>query len=275
MVKQLLLLIVFIIPVSIFGQDVQRENVKGKITVPKDDDVEGITIYNQSSEKGTITSRDGTFEIFVAENDRILITAIQFQNFTLIVDSGIVNSKKMTIYLNPTINQLSEVVVRPYDLSGNIKVDVNRIPVFSDSLNMDLSYEALNYKYKFTTDQYSSIPGNFAAEALNDHSLVYGFNFKSLLGGILNLLDSKKKCEFSSIKKMADNSLVVKNLIQRFPPSYIKNTFGIPENKTGDFLYFVSDSGLSDELLKDGNEMALFKIIQQKSTEYIARSEKD
>ena len=44
----------------------------------------------------------------------------------------------------------------PYDLSGNINVDVKRVSVI-DSPNWDLSYETLEYDYEFTQDRQSQV----------------------------------------------------------------------------------------------------------------------
>ena len=71
--KQLLLFLLLITSLSAFSQEIDRFTISGKITASKGDDVEGINIYNKSSQKGTITSATGEFEIKVAENDRVFI----------------------------------------------------------------------------------------------------------------------------------------------------------------------------------------------------------
>lgn len=78
--------------------------VQGEIIVPKGDDREQISVYNVSSQKGTVTDVDGRFELAVATNDRVLISALQFQSFTVVVDEGVINAKVMRVYMNPAIN---------------------------------------------------------------------------------------------------------------------------------------------------------------------------
>lgn len=91
--KKLLLLLLIISSSTIFAQDIERAKVAGKIHVTNGDDAEGISVYNVSSQKGTITNPDGTFEIEISENERLQITALQYQSFTVVVDKGIVNRK--------------------------------------------------------------------------------------------------------------------------------------------------------------------------------------
>ena len=165
MFKKLLFLFLIISSINSISQDLTRIKINGKITASKGEDVEGINIYNKSSQKGTITSVTGDFEIKVSENDRILITAMQFQSFTVIIDKGILEAKKMNIYLNLVINQLEEVVIRPYDISGNIVADVKRINIITVKNNWDLSYEKLEFEYEFSADSHTSIGGNKAEEA--------------------------------------------------------------------------------------------------------------
>jgi hypothetical protein len=61
MAKKLLLLLLFVAAPALFAQDIDRTKVSGKIHVPQGEDAEGISIYNISSQKGTITNADGTF----------------------------------------------------------------------------------------------------------------------------------------------------------------------------------------------------------------------
>ena len=53
---------------SAFSQEINRIEVFGKIVVDSVD-VEGVTVYNTSSNKGTVTDLEGKFSIEVALND--------------------------------------------------------------------------------------------------------------------------------------------------------------------------------------------------------------
>jgi len=272
MTKKLLLLLFIVTSPALFAQDIDRTKVSGKIHVPQGEDAEGISVYNISSQKGTITDADGTFEISIAENDRLQITALQYQSFTVVVDKGIVDRKVMNIFLNPAINQLEEVVVRPYDLSGNINVDVKKIPTHNVTKDWDLSYYNLEYGYQFEQDDKTAIKGNAAEEALHSTSLEDGANVLAILGGVAQLLFPNGK-KISIVEEQENQSLLSNNIQQRFSKDFIAANFGIPEDKAVDFLFFAQENGLDQDLLKPQNEMQLMEFLFQKSKEYKERGE--
>lgn len=272
MAKKLLLLLFIITSSTLLAQDIDRVKVSGKINATAGDDLEGINVYNISSQKGTITDADGEFEIEIAANDRLTITALQYQSFTVIVDKGIIVQRKMNIYLNPAVNQLEEVVVRPYDLSGNINADVKKIHTYSVTNDWDLSYENMEYGYNFAPDVQTKIQGNAAEESLNEHNLTNGLNIKNLFKGAIGLLFPEKE-KISPAEDLMKGNELNKNLRQRFSKEFITSTFGISEKEAVDFLYFAQEDGLDRKLLKPENEMQLMDFLFKKSETYKKRGE--
>lgn len=270
MTKKLLLLLFIVISPILVAQEINRTKVIGKIHVPQGEDSEGISVYNISSQKGTITDVNGGFEIEIAENDRIQISALQYQSFTVIVDKGVIERKQMNIFLNPAVNQLEEVVVRPYDLSGNINVDVKKIPTYSVTKDWDLSYAAMEYDYDFKPDAQTAISGNAAEEALHSNALKNGADVLAILGGVGQLLFPKGKT-ISIVEREQNKALVSNNIQQRFSKDFIKANFDIPEDKAVDFLFYAQENGLDQNLLKQQNEMQLMEFLFKKSKEYKVR----
>src|SRR5690554_7780647 len=111
MKKLLLLLLLVATPIVVLAQEIDRVKVQGKVIVPEGEDAEGISVYNASSQQGTITKSDGSFEIEVAENDRLRIFALQYQPFTAVVDKGIIERKRLNIYVYQAITELEEVEI--------------------------------------------------------------------------------------------------------------------------------------------------------------------
>lgn len=252
-----------------FSQQIERVVVEGEIIVPKGDERDQISVYNVSSQKGTATDAAGKFTLEVGKNDRVLVTALQFQSFTVVIDEGVTAKKFMRIYMNPAINQLAEVVVSPYDLSGNIRVDVNRINVYV-APNYDLSYKTINYDYEFTQDRQSSIEGNVAEDALTNGSLQNGANFMSVLGLLASAIFPKK--EKSTPKQTLNNGQVlVTALQQRYSPAYYAETFGIPAENVDAFIYFAEENAIQPYMLKPENEIELLEVLFEQSLVYKAR----
>lgn len=270
MTTKLLFFVFLLTTPVIFAQEIERVQVSGKIHVPKDEDPEGISIYNISSQKGVISEADGSFKIEVAQNDRLQIFALQYQSFTVVVDGGIVEKKKMNIYVNPAITQLDEVVVRPYDLSGNIRADIEKIPTYTMAKDWDLSYRAMEFEYGFERDELSGIQGNAAEEALNSHFLQNGLNIINIMGGVGQLLFPKgEKLDIAT--KESNKAMVSNNMQQRFSRDFIRDNFDIPSEKAFDFLFYAQENGLENRLLKPENEIQLMDFLHKKSEEYKKR----
>ena len=261
--KQLLLTVILLLPLCLFSQDIERIIISGRVTAPMDEDIEGITIYNVSSQKGTVTSPEGLFKLLVAENDRISVTALQFSTFIVIVDKGVIDNNKMGIYLNPVVNQLEEVIVRPYDLLGNVTADVNKIKTANVVPQWDLSYESLEFEFEFSADQYTSVSGNKAAEAYFNGQQQNALDFVGLAG---LLFPKKKKKTFR--EKNEDQNFIVRSLRQRFSNSYLLSVFGIEEEHANEFIYYVEENGMQSSWLKEENEIRLLDFMHQKSKAY-------
>jgi len=269
--KQLLLLFFLIFSLYGFSQNVERVKVQGKITAPSGAEVEGINVYNISAQKGTVTDTTGLFSLEMAENDRVLITAIQYNSFTLIIDKSVIDAKKMSMYLNPAINQLDEVVVRQYDLSGNLVVDVNKIKTI-DLPEWDIAYEDMEYGYNFRDDTQTSIRGNGAEEAFHNGQQQYtGVNFLAIAGILLNAIIPKKEKE--APRAAVPKDLIPKTLHKRFTQDHIAATFDVPLKKVNDFIFFVQENGMDKKLLKPENEMQLIDFMYKQAKIYKTRSE--
>lgn len=268
MFKNLLfLLLVFSVAIT-EAQTIERVMVQGKIHVPAGEDAEGISVYNASAQKGTITDHTGAFEIEVAEHDRLRVFALQYQPFTAVVDQGIIERKQLSIYVNPAVTQLDEVVVRPYDLTGRIRADVKKIPTYYVDNNWNLSYAAMEFDYGFIVDRQTAIEGNLAENDLNPYYIRNGVDVLAIMGGVAQLLFPKQQKAVVKHKQIEKKTLVSNNLQQRFSRQFVYDNFGIPENRAVDFLDYVQQQGFSDDLLQAENELKLMQFLQETSETY-------
>lgn len=262
MKRQLLLIAFLIFSCTFFAQETGRVKIFGKIAAPAGEDLEGISVYNISSQKGTITDREGIFYIDAAVNDRILFTAIQFQKFTVIVDEDIINAKEMTVYVNPSVTELDEIVVRPYNLSGNIVVDAEKI----DYTNVDIGLNNSIQKYNLAPDKQTSLKGNPSLDALNQPP--GGANILGLLSIIGSVFSKKKEQKLSENQKPETPEIKITELEQHFGKTYFTETLKIPEDRIGEFLYFVEDDEFKAELLRENNELKLMDFLFKKSEKF-------
>ena len=268
MLRKQLFLVFLCVPTFLFSQNIERIEIMGKVTAPIGEDIEGVAIYNISNQTGTVTTPEGYFELMVAENDRISVTALQFSAFVIIVDQEVVDTKKMDIYLNPVVNQLEEVLVRPYDLTGNITADVSRIKTANVVTQWDLSYEALEFEFEFTPDKYTSIAVNKAEEAYFNGQQQAGLNFIGLAGLLFPKKNKKTKNGGNE-----DRSDLAKSLRHRFSNDYLLSSFGIYPRQAYDFIDYLQENGMHSSLLRQENEMRLLDLMLQRSKTYKKLSE--
>ena len=94
--------------------------------------ISGLHVINKTSGAKSITDKVGVFKIGVKKNDTIVISSIQTKTKVIIVNSKIFNQDLITIYLEPFVNELENVEVRPHNLTGNIFNDMNNSGVKND-----------------------------------------------------------------------------------------------------------------------------------------------
>lgn len=84
----------------------------------------GIHIVNKNSGAKSITNQNGLFTIGVKKNDTILISSIQIKTHVIVINPKVFKQNKVKVYVEPFINELENVVVKPHNLSGNLLNDM-------------------------------------------------------------------------------------------------------------------------------------------------------
>ncbi|MEO6348169.1 MAG: carboxypeptidase-like regulatory domain-containing protein [Aquaticitalea sp.] len=268
------LLLIFFLTASIFtfAQEIKRIEISGKIVV-NSDDLENVTIYNTSSNKGTLTDEKGKFKINVALNDILEVRALQFQDFKFTIDKNIIDSKRATIFLVEKVNKLPEVVILPYDLTGNLDVDMASVRTFNPDL--DAIYFGITdiSAYEFPDDRKSKVENIAARGPGND--IRFQFNALAVVGLLLKPLFKSNKDKNSKSTDQVPN-IPTNGLRDYYSAHYLQENFKIPENKVDEFVNYVEVNGLDYSLMKKGKEMEFLEFLTQKSKDFLkAESEKN
>jgi hypothetical protein len=243
------------------AQDVQRIEINGKIIVDSPD-IEGVTVFNTSSNKGTITDAEGKFAILVALNDRLQFSALQFKNFEVVITQDIMDSKALTVVLVEEVNKLPEIIILPYGLTGNLNIDAIRAKTVNPDL--DALYFGLDNldKFEFTDDYLTGIRNT----AMTDNRLYYTADAIKIIGLLVKPLFKGKG------KTKTDKQLLAtdRDIFNKYSPEYLFDKLNIPKNQIVEFIYFVEDSGMDKSLLEDGNELQFLDFVIKKSKEFQA-----
>jgi len=254
----IVLLMIFAIP-HVIAQEVQRVEINGQIIVDSPD-IEGVTIFNESTNKGTVTNFEGKFQILVALNDRLEISALQFENFEVVITQDIIDSKFVTVVLVEEINKLPEIIILPYGLTGDLTVDAIRVKTVNP--NLDALYFGLDNQDKidFTEDYLTGVRNT----AMDDNRLYYAADAIKIIGLLVKPLFKGENTQNSS--ELASD----RDIVEKYSPEYLMDKLNIPKHQMMEFIYFVEDSGLDKTLLDDGKELQFLNFIIAKSKEFQA-----
>lgn len=260
-------IIILVLAVSIsfssFSQNIKRVEVSGKIIV-EGNDVAGITVFNTSSNNGTITDEEGMFKIQVTLNDIIEVSALQYQNLKFSVNQAIMDSKKMKLFLIEEINKLDEVIVIDKGLTGNLGADVSDSKHFTPKL--DALYFGVKHssEYDFETDEKTEV-SNLGMNYQQQH-MINGLNIVNVVDQLLLPLF---RSEVTDKKKVGVPDVPIESIKYYFGSEFLVDNFNIPEHRVQEFIQYVEGDNFDYALLNYGKEMEFLEYINQKSIEFL------
>ncbi|WP_170179758.1 carboxypeptidase-like regulatory domain-containing protein [Flavivirga rizhaonensis] len=249
------------------GQSINRTKIKG-VLLSATNDLEAVTIFNTSSNKGTITNKKGEFVIEVALQDVIEISALQFQTVSITVDANVIKTKQLKIQLIEQVNQLDAVILSS-GLTGNILADVGNVktvdPIRINMGNMNGAFEYNDIKAfdnAVVGNHLKSIINPEARDYLPDVGKIFKLLFKKKLPLTQNLFKGKEE-EKPEPKP--------KGLLDVHNRKYLSETLSIPLEDITTFVAFVEEKGIELKLLKSENEMHLIEFLVKQSRLFLKR----
>lgn len=262
MKNQLLLLFFCVSLFTLQAQSVDRIEVSGKIVVSTDD-VEGVSVYNTISKKGTSTDEKGEFKIKVGLNDVIEIHSLLFKDFKIVIDGNIIKSGKMTVFLVENVNKLDEIVILPYDLTGNLMVDIESVKTFNPDLDAIYFGMANINDYKFSDDIRSKVD-NIAMDR-QGQNMIYGLNVVNIVGLLVKPLFKAKNVD----RREKVSAIPLPDHADEFSTKFLVENFDIPAHKVDDFVEYIKQNGWKPEFLEKGREMDALEFVSQKSKDFL------
>lgn len=231
----------------------QGKIIYGKIT--NETDIEGIHILNASSRYNTTTDENGNFSIQVKISDTLVFSSVSFIPQKVSITKSDFEKGMLSITLTEMINELSEVVLGP-NLSGNLNTDLQNIK--TEKL-IDFEEAGLpGFKGK---PQEKIVP---LAATLFPTSIQLEPLYKYITGYY-------KKLKIR--RKWDDQNLIVAELFEIYPSSFITEAYNIPKDRHYDFLLFCLESSSLQTDFKTKNYTSVLAIFEEKANEYVSRLE--
>lgn len=91
--------------------------------------LESVHVINLNQVVGTITDKNGEFSISAAVNDTLYLSYLGFKAQKIRVTNDLLKYQDSKISLTELAYALEEVVVRPYQLTGYLEIDVRNLPI--------------------------------------------------------------------------------------------------------------------------------------------------
>lgn len=210
--------------------------------------LESVHIINLNQVKGTITNEDGKFSIPAAVNDTLYLTYLGFKPQKVRVTNDMFKFEDTKISLTELAYALEEVVVRPYQLTGYLEIDVKNLPI-NDAYQYSIS--GLNKSYE---------AGNKNPSAVT-----------KVLGAILNPADllrnlfGKKPRQMRKLQQMKQDDEIRNLLASKFDRETLTELLQIEKMDIDDIL---NNCNYSKSFITTANDLQILDAISACYEEY-------
>ncbi|MDT7829713.1 carboxypeptidase-like regulatory domain-containing protein [Pricia sp. S334] len=238
------------------GQEVFSDKLDGRV-YSDDGDVAATHVLNITSQRATITDSNGYFTIPVRLNDTLVFSAVQYKRKELPVTLSVLESKLLLVPLEEARTELDEVVVTPYNLSGDVKRDLARMdigPVVTAS-TLGLPNAYVKPISKAERELYAATANPFMS-----------------LDPLINTITGRKKM---LKKRVARNEKYARTerVRQFYVDSLYTTALKIPPDKVDDFLYFCEVDPAFQSLVDTHDRLAIWEFMRKKSLAYLKRND--
>ena len=235
------------------AQSLFTKTLDGKVLF-QNTGVTDVHVMNSTTGKGTITNPTGEFSIEVTLGDTLLFSGVRFRRKNIMVTTSLLESSLVYVTLEEFVNELDEVVLRPFDLSGDLTKDMQQLviePVVTAStLDLPNAY---------------AIPRTQAERKLFEATSGGGL---VPLNPILNAITGRTKY----LKKvLARNRAYTRTMrVQKFfPDSLYVQDLRIPKSKIDDFLYYCEVDTHFDSVVNTKDKLSIWDFMKQKSITFL------
>lgn len=241
----LITVLLFLIGAIAQSQSINKKIVGKVITTVENQ--ESIHVVNISLGKATTTDKYGSFIISVGLNDTLVFSAVQLEKQIIIITEAIWNEEKLNVPMYEAINQLDEVIIKPYGLSGNLNFDtrtLETLPIITAS-TLDLPNANVKKLSQSERRLYSASRGIGPLALVN---VLTGYT-KELKG----IVERDKKYEKTvMVEGFFSDTIYLKEL-------------GLSENRIGEFLYFCELDPLFQKVVDSEDRLELLEYLKKKS----------
>ncbi len=263
--SSLFFIIIFFLGISVQAQTLFSKSLEGKVTSDSKD-VADVHVLNKTRNKATITNLYGYFSITASLNDTLLFSAVQFKKKELIVSQAMLDSKTLFVPLEDALNELDEVVVTPYDLSGDLSKDLGTLKTAPAISATSLGLPNAGVKPLMQSERLlkEASLGPFQIGMLTS------LPFNPLINAISGRTKMLKK------RVARDRKYIMTQGVQKvFGDTTYLASLKIPKEKLDDFMYYCEVDSSFQRTVNSKNELKIWEFLRKKSVAYRKNNELD
>ncbi|MBT8180136.1 MAG: carboxypeptidase-like regulatory domain-containing protein [Eudoraea sp.] len=210
--------------------------------------LESVHVINLNKVVGTITNAKGEFSINASVNDTLYFSYLGFKSQKIRVTNDMFKFKNTKIALTELAYALEEVVVKPYELTGYLEIDVKNLPI--------------NTSYQYSI---SGLPTSYEAGSKNPSAVT------KVLGSILNPADllrnlfGKRPNQMKKLRQIKEDEDIRDLLASKFDRETLTELLQIDEFDINDIL---SNCNYSTSFIKTANDLQILDAISSCYEEY-------
>jgi hypothetical protein len=246
-------LVITLISLSGFSQETEEANQEGKIeavvvNAQTDRPLESVHVINLNQVVGTITNKKGEFSITAAVNDTLYFSYLGFKSQKIRITNDMFKFKDTKIALTELAYALEEVIVKPYQLTGYLEIDVKNLPV--------------NTAYQYSI---SGLSKSYEAGSKSPSAVT------KVLGAILNPADllrnlfGKKPRQMRKLRQMKEDDEIRNLLAAKFDREILTELLQLEKVDIDDIL---SNCNYSKSFISTANDLQILDAISSCYEEY-------
>lgn len=210
--------------------------------------LESVHVINLNRVVGTISNQNGKFSITAAVNDTLYLTYLGFKPQKVRVTNDMFKFEETKIALTELAYALEEVIVRPYQLTGYLEIDVKNLPINNA---YQYSISGLNKSYEGGSKSPSAVT--------------------KVLGAILNPADllrnlfGKKPKQMRKLRQMKEDDNIRDLLASKFDRETLTELLQLEKMDIEDIL---GNCNYSRSFIQTANDLQILDAISSCYEEY-------
>ena len=241
------------------------KRIEGKL-LNKDVGVADVHVMNTSANRATISNESGNFAIQVSLGDTLIFSAVQFKRKSLVINAAILESKVVFVPLEEFVNELDEVIVRPYDLSGDLNKDMQNMNTGQVVSATSLGLPNAHVKPLIQSERQLQ-----TATAGKFHPLML---LNPPIDPLINAISGRTKMLKKRLAR-DKKDMRLQGLRSSIADSLFLTQLKIPRERIDDFMYFCEADVSFESLVKSDDQIAIWEFLLIKSDDYRKNNELD